>query len=170
LDASGEPVRGERTINPAQAEVIRRVFRDFATGISPRTIARRLNDEGVPGSDGKLWTDSTLRGHAKRGTGFLNNELYIGKLVWNRQRYMKDPTTGKRVARVNPPEAWIITEVPDLRIIDDALWRKAKARQQALARRNTPPSLPPCATPSPPVPPNGPPIRSTPPTCSTAKL
>lgn len=46
---------------------------------------------------------------------------------------MKDPTTGKRVARINPPEAWIITEVPDLRIIDDTLWQRAKARQQALA-------------------------------------
>jgi hypothetical protein len=133
LDASGEPVRGERTINPAQAEVVRRVFRDFATGISPRAIARRLNDEGVPGPDGKLWSDSTLRGHAKRGTGFLNNELYIGKLVWNRQRYIKDPTTGKRVSRINPPEAWIISEVPELRVIDDALWQTAKARQQSLA-------------------------------------
>jgi len=63
LDASGEPIRGERRINPAQAEVVRRVFRDFAVGISPRTIARRLNDEGIPGPDGTLWTDSTLRGH-----------------------------------------------------------------------------------------------------------
>ena len=78
LDASGEPVRGERTINPDQAEVIRRVFRDFAAGISPRAIARRLNDDGVPGPDRALWTDSTLRSHAKRGTGFLNNELHIG--------------------------------------------------------------------------------------------
>ena len=133
FDASGEPIRGERRINPAQAEVVRRVFRDFAVGISPRTIARRLNDEGIPGPDGTLWTDSTLRGHAKRGTGFLNNELYIGRLVWNRQRYVKDPATGKRVSRINPPEAWIVTEVPELRIIDDSLWQAAKARQQSLA-------------------------------------
>ena len=132
LDASGEPVRGERTVNPNQAEVVRRVFRDFAAGISPRAIARRLNDEGVSGPDGKLWSDSTLRGHAKRGTGFLNNELYIGKLVWNRQRYIKDPTTGKRVSRINPPEAWIISEVPELRIIEDTLWQAVKARQSIL--------------------------------------
>ncbi|WP_328285757.1 recombinase family protein [Magnetospirillum molischianum] len=133
LDAAGEPVRGERTVNSAQAEVVRRVFRDFAVGISPRTIARRLNNEGIPGPDSTLWTDSTLRGHAKRGTGFLNNELYIGRLVWNRQRYVKDPATGKRVSRINPPGAWIVTEVPELRIIDDTLWQAAKARQQSLA-------------------------------------
>jgi hypothetical protein len=31
---------------------------------------------------------TTLRGHVKRGTGFLNNELYVGRPVWNRQRYI----------------------------------------------------------------------------------
>jgi len=77
LDGNGEPVRGERTINDAEAEVVRRVYRDFANGISPRAIAQRLNTEGVPGPDGKLWCGTTLRGHVKRGTGFLNNELYV---------------------------------------------------------------------------------------------
>jgi site-specific DNA recombinase len=131
-DAQGEPIRGERAINEWQAQIIRRVFRAFADGISPRAIARRLNDEGIPGPDGALWTDSTLRGHAARGTGFINNELYVGKLIWNRLRYVKDPTTGKRVSRINPREKWITAEVPELRIVDDALWQAAKARQDEL--------------------------------------
>ena len=33
-DANGEPIRGERTINAAQAEVIRRIFRAYAVGIA----------------------------------------------------------------------------------------------------------------------------------------
>ncbi|MDP1964715.1 MAG: recombinase family protein [Reyranella sp.] len=132
-NAEGEPIRGERAINLIEAEIIRRVFRAFAAGISPRAIARHLNDEGIPGPVGALWTDSTLRGHAARGTGLINNELYIGKLVWNRLRYIKDPTTGKRVSRINPREKWITTEVPELRIVDDALWQAAKARQGELA-------------------------------------
>ena len=132
-DAEGEPIRGERTVNETQAEIVRRVFRAFASGISPRAIARRLNDEGIPGPDGALWTDSTLRGHAARGTGLINNELYIGKLVWNRLRYVKDPATGRRVSRLNPRDKWIITEVPELRIVDDELWHAAKARQGELA-------------------------------------
>ena len=37
------------------------------------------------------------------------------------------------MSRINPPEDWIATEVPELRIVDDALWRAAKARQNALA-------------------------------------
>ena len=45
---------------------------------------------------------STIYGNWQRGTGILNNELYVGRLVWNRQRFIKDPTTGKRQARMNP--------------------------------------------------------------------
>jgi hypothetical protein len=36
IDAVGEPVRGERTIDPVEAEVIRRIFRDYAAGKSPK--------------------------------------------------------------------------------------------------------------------------------------
>ena len=129
FDGSGDPVRGGRTVNEAEAEIVRRVFREFADGASPRAIARRLNGEGVPGPSGKLWMDTTIRGHAKRGTGLINNELYIGRLVWNRLRYVKNPETGKRVSRINPPEEWIVAEVPELRIVDDALWKAVKHRQ-----------------------------------------
>ena len=129
VDGTGDPVRGERTINETEAEIVRRVFREFAAGTSPRAIARRLNGENVPGPSGKLWMDTTIRGHAKRGTGLINNELYIGRLVWNRLRYVKNPETGKRVSRINPPEDWIVAEVPELRIVDDDLWQAVKDRQ-----------------------------------------
>ena len=132
-DAAGEPVRGERRINEAEAEVVRRILREFANGASPRGIARRLNEEGVPGPRGKVWTDAALRGHAKRGRGIVNNELYIGRQVWNRQRFVKNPETGRRVPRLNPPEEWIVTEVPELRIVDDGLWQAVKARQAELS-------------------------------------
>ncbi len=129
FDGSGDPVRGGRTVNETEAEIVRRVFREFADGASPRAIARRLNGEGVSGPSGKLWMDTTIRGHAKRGTGLINNELYIGRLVWNRLRYVKNPETGKRVSRINPPEEWIVAEVPELRIVDDDLWKAVKQRQ-----------------------------------------
>ncbi len=126
--AAGEG--GERRINEAEAEVVRRIFREFADGVSPRAIARRLNTEGVPGPDGRPWGDTTIRGQADRGTGILNNALYVGRLEWNRCSYVKNPQTGKRVARPNPREEWEIREVPQLRIIDDALWNRVKERQQ----------------------------------------
>src|SRR5581483_6495028 len=132
-DAAGEPVRGERRINEAEAEIVRRIFREFASGRSPRAIALDLNREDVAGPFGRTWGDTTIRGHACRGNGILNNELYVGCLVWNRQRFIKDPSTGRRVSRRNPESEWIRTEVPELRIVDDELWQAAKARQAELA-------------------------------------
>ena len=128
----GQQQRGDRTINEQQATVIRRIFTDYANGTSPRAIAHTLNQEGIPGPSGKGWGPSTIHGNTKRGTGILNNELYVGRLVWNRLRYVKDPATGKRVSRLNPEEQWILQEVPELRIIDQALWDQAKARQTAM--------------------------------------
>ena len=135
IDARGDPIRGDREIDDVEANVIRRVFREFAAGVGPRTIARVLNEEGVPGPNGKPWGDTTIRGHVKRGTGLINNELYIGRLIWNRLRYIKDPSTGKRVSRLNPEAEWIIREVPELRIVDDALWQAVKARQGEIAEK-----------------------------------
>ena len=115
--AEGEPVRGERNINEAEAVVVRRIFREFAAGKSPRAIAAALNSEGIPGPLARAWGDTSIRGHVCRGTGILNNELYAGVLVWNRLRYIKNPATGKRVSRINPESEWIRTELPELRIV-----------------------------------------------------
>jgi hypothetical protein len=133
FDAHGEPVRGDRTIDAREAEIVRRIFAMFAAGVAPRSIARTLNGEGILGPGGKPWGDTTIRGHVKRGTGIVNNELYIGRLVWNRLRYIKDPSTGKRVSRLNPETDWIVKDVPDLRIVDDELWQAARARQDEIA-------------------------------------
>jgi DNA invertase Pin-like site-specific DNA recombinase len=84
LDAEGV-VTGERVIDPGEAAVVVRIFREYAEGVSPQAIAKRLNAERVPGPGGRTWGPSTLHGHARRGTGILNNELYVGRLVWNRQ-------------------------------------------------------------------------------------
>ncbi|MBK8174834.1 MAG: recombinase family protein [Rhodospirillales bacterium] len=132
FDASGEAIRGERTINAAQAAIVVRIFNDYASGRSPKAIVHQLNKEGVPCPCGQAWGASTIHGHRRRGTGILNNELYIGRMIWNRLRYIKDPETGKRVSRLNPESEWIVKDVPSLRIVDQELWERVKARQRAL--------------------------------------
>jgi site-specific DNA recombinase len=123
---------GERQINSVEAAVVRRIFTEFANGQSPRAIAKQLNAEDVAGPDGRPWGDTTIRGQVERGTGLLNNALYVGRLEWNRCSYVKDPRSGKRVARPNPREKWETAEVPHLRIVDDPLWQRVKARQDTL--------------------------------------
>ena len=97
---------------------------------SPKQIVKLLNREGIPGPFGGKWSPSTIHGNPKRGTGILNNELYVGRLVWNRLRYVKNPDTGKRVSRLNPTTEWMSREVPELRIVSDDLWSAAKSRQK----------------------------------------
>ncbi|WP_417832558.1 recombinase family protein [Terasakiella sp.] len=133
LDANGEAIRGDRTINKAEAKIIKRIFNAYAKGQSPRSIAKALNDEGVKSPSGKGWGPSTIHGNRKRGTGILNNELYIGKLVWNRLRYMKDPDTGKRISRLNPEDEWVIQDVPHLRILTETEWQAVKDKQGAVS-------------------------------------
>ncbi len=120
---------GERRIIEGEAVIVRRIFQAYADGASPRTIARDLNAAGIPGPQGRPWIDTTIRGQVDRGTGLLNNTLYIGRLSWNRCSYVKDPRTGRRVARVNSRDQREETEIPVLRIIDQALWDAVKARQ-----------------------------------------
>lgn len=135
LTADGELVRGERAVDPAQAEVVRRIFKAFACGTSPRAIARGLNADGIPGPGGRTWRDTTIRGHAACGTGILNNTLYAGVLSWNHKRYLKDPVTGRKVSRPNPESEWVQVEVPHLRIVDDALWQAVQTQKTVLAKR-----------------------------------
>jgi len=140
LRADGTVTTGEREILAGEAAVIRLIFESYARGLSPRAIAAALNAERVPspGSRGTAWTFSTIAGSAARLNGILNNELYVGTLVWNRQTFIDDPATGKRQARPNPREEWVITDVPEMRIIDDELWHRVKQRQIAIRGECTP--------------------------------
>jgi site-specific DNA recombinase len=130
VDTAGEPVHGERRINQIESAIVRRIFEEFAEGRSPRAIAGALNKEDIPGPAGKNWGPSTIYGNWRRGTGILNNELYVGRLVWNRQQFIKDPNTGRRQARPNPESKRIVEGVPHLRILDDVLWKLVKERQR----------------------------------------
>ncbi|RTM01729.1 recombinase family protein [Ancylobacter aquaticus] len=132
LDVKGDPIRGEREIIDAEAEIVRRIFREYAAGKGPQRISADLNRDGIISPSGGRWSDTTIRGSRTVGSGILNCELYIGVIRWNRQRRLKDPNTGLRVMRRNPESAWVRKDVPELRIISDELWASAKARQIAL--------------------------------------
>ena len=139
---AGDVIKGEQDINADEALVVERIFTEYATGKSPIQIATDLNADGIPAPRGKgnssgHWRQTTINGNRERGTGILNNELYIGRRVWNRLRYSKHPETGKRVSRLNPPEDWITFEAPDLRIVVQSVWEAAKARQTAQQRLRT---------------------------------
>ncbi|WP_164730361.1 recombinase family protein [Pelagibacterium montanilacus] len=129
---------GELTINEEEAEIVRRIYQEYVSGSPPREIVHGLNHDGVnPPRTAKHWNASTLNGSAARGYGILRNPIYAGEIVWNRVRMVKDPSTGKRVSRTNPTEEWKRVEVPALRIVDEALFDAAKARNERKSLRHS---------------------------------
>ena len=116
-----------------EAEIVHEIFRRYRDGNSPKSIAAELNRRKVPAPRGDRWMDSTITGFTQRGTGILNNELFIGVVVWNKVKMKKDPRTGLRVSRPHPQSEWLRTEKPELRIVDDELWQAVRARRDQRA-------------------------------------
>ncbi len=131
----GKP--GERAIVPEHADVVRRIFKAFAAGDCPRTIAKALNADNIAPPRGRAWRGSTIHGGPKRACGMLRNELYIGRLIWGRLRNIVDPDTGRRITRNAPTEGRAEATTPALAIVTPELWRAVQTRIDDIAR--TPP-------------------------------
>lgn len=120
--------KGRLVIQDDEANIVRRIFQEFAGGKSPIDIAVNLTRDGCPiPRTAKAWQSSTIYGWAERRSGILRNDLYAGRLVWNKSKMVKDPETGRRVSRPNPQNDWQIKDVPELRIVDQDLWDRVQA-------------------------------------------
>ena len=113
----GQP--GRLVVEDTEAQIVRRIFADYLKGDSARQIAVALNRERIPGPRTGGWNASTISGSRKRMNGILQNQLYAGRIVWNRQSFIKNPDTGKRVSRPNPEGEWMTRDAEELRIVDD---------------------------------------------------
>jgi site-specific DNA recombinase len=69
-------------------------------------------------------------GSLKRHNGIILNDLYAGKIVWNKVRMVKDPDTGKRVSRANPVEEWQSVDASHLRIVEPDIYEAALATKR----------------------------------------
>ena len=125
----GEP--GELEIVPEEAAVIRRIFDLYRMGSSPKSIAAILNLESVAPPRGIKWNSSTINGNNQRGNGILRNPLYSGKLIWNRIRMVKDPSTGRRISRINAESEHERQDMPHLQIIEQELFEAVQERKNA---------------------------------------
>ncbi len=77
---------------------------------------------------------SAIAGDRTRGIGILNNQLYIGRVIWNRFRWLRSAVdSSKRRCVQNPESEWIDHDEERLRIIPQPLWDRVKARQQQQA-------------------------------------
>lgn len=127
---------GQRAIDDAEAAIVREIYQLFAGGRSARAIAAELNQRGLRPARGRTWSMSAIYGDVRRGIGILANPIYVGRMIWNRSHWPKDPTTGRR-RRVETPESeWVITEHPELRIVSDELWAATRAKLKECRARS----------------------------------
>jgi site-specific DNA recombinase len=109
-------------IEPREAAILLRIFREFADGRSESMIVRRLNGEGISGRrSSTAWSASTVH-------RLLRNEKYFGRWIWNRSQTRRDPKTGRRRQFPKPESDWLISTDEALRIVPQELWDRVEKR------------------------------------------
>jgi site-specific DNA recombinase len=118
-------------VNEDQARWVREIFAQYAAGEGVHRIVYGLNRLAVPSPRGGTWAVSAVYGSPVKGSGILNNPLYVGRYVWNRSQWVKDPDTGQRKRMDRPQSEWLQAELPELRIVDQDTWNRVRQRMDA---------------------------------------
>lgn len=113
----------DMSINESEAEIVKEIFRLYSQeGYGAAKIADIINERKIRTKRGCKWSSVAI-------CRILTNELYTGKII-NGKQEVSDFLTGKR--REKDRESWIITERPELKIIDEETFAKT---QEVLAAR-----------------------------------
>lgn len=125
VDKDGQMVTySSFAVDEDKAEVVRRIFQDYANGLSYRKIAHQLNAEGIPSARGGTWAQSGIR-------EMLYNETYLGHRIWNRNRRNKKVRRGVKIPK--PREEWIITKNAHEAIVSAELWKAIEKQRQVVS-------------------------------------
>lgn len=125
--------KGHLIIDEEAAEVVRKVFELYAGGMGRTSIARFLNDQGIPNpTEYKKRKGLRFNGVDKKYSSMwkyfsisdmLRNEMYIGNMVQGKYRH---PSYKSKSSKPVPRDQWIIVEGTHDPIIDMELWNKVQ--------------------------------------------
>ncbi len=112
--------------------VVRRIFREYNSALSARSIAFGLNEDKIPAPRGGVWGRTTV-------LRVLENPAYKGTLAWNRQTWAKfhRVRANGQITRVsnprkkwsmNPPSEWVTVEGNWQGIVTVSEWECANLR------------------------------------------
>jgi site-specific DNA recombinase len=126
LDAKGEPINGLREIDPTKGAIVVRIHNEFDAGRTTFEICATLNAEGVPGPKGKDWRPGALLGNRHGGLGILRNPIYVGEYQFRKTSRRR--RKGRMKTRFTAHSERMITQHPELAIVDQELWVRNQAR------------------------------------------
>jgi site-specific DNA recombinase len=110
-----ESEKSRLVIDAAEAEIVRRIFRQLLDGYSPVKIARQLHEGQVPTKSGGLWNITTVR-------QILFNEAYIGVCVFGFPRKERKKARADSLvveADAHPPIVDLDTFIRGQKILKD---------------------------------------------------
>ncbi len=111
-------------INEKEAKVVRQIYQWYTEeGYGCAAISNKLNEQGSRTKRNCKWSQNAV-------SRILTNELYTGKII-NGKQEVADFLTGQR--KEKDETEWLVTERPELRIIDDEVFEQA---QKILHSRN----------------------------------
>jgi DNA invertase Pin-like site-specific DNA recombinase len=117
-------------VNPAESQIVERIFEEYLNGSSCARIARMLTDEGILNRNGKAWT-------AGRIHSVVSDPVYTGKGQYGRTQniYRDSGETYIKEKKHTPEDSWI--EIPYPAIIDESIFKKAQViRRNQTRERN----------------------------------
>lgn len=116
---------GRLIINEEQAKIVKRIFKEFLEGYNPADIARRLNEDGIPGVSGEAkWIKPTI-------VGMLKQEKYMGDSLL--QKWVTTDFLNHTLKKNTGQVTQYYVENSHPAIIDKDTW---DAVQEELERRN----------------------------------
>ncbi|GJM25766.1 MAG: hypothetical protein DHS20C16_21810 [Phycisphaerae bacterium] len=122
LAARGPKPKKNIVIYEPEAKIVRSIFQWFIAGISMGKIAGRLNDRKVAKGP-RCTTPDWGHQHVRK---ILGNTKHIGEWHWGKTVSVRDSNGRKRQVPAKRDQM-VATRRPELRIIDDATWKKAQA-------------------------------------------
>lgn len=127
---------GKLTINEAEAETVREIFRLYILGYSLNNMAKILNEKGLQTKAGKPFTKNSFN-------GILTQEKYIGVYRWNRRkakdsngRYNNHAYKPAEEQIVIPGGCPVILPLEDFQTAQDKLSQRRYGKADTKSRRH----------------------------------
>lgn len=115
--------------HPEEAEVVKRIFELYRSGVGSTGICEALENEHIRAPQGKIWSPTTI-------SNILFNVHYLGKVRWDYRKKALSVEDGQIKRQRLLAEDYLVFEGLHPAIIDQELWDAVHEIKGKLPRKN----------------------------------